>query len=295
MAKKNKPPGKKYNYMDTYGDLVTLLLCFFVLLFSMSSLDETQFSVITEALGQQFGNRVMNDSTVVHYVPNVTDDFGSDPTDGEVTMPSGAEHEAAMNDLADDLQAHIIENNLQGDVELQRGDNGLVFVRLSNNLLFAGNSFDLQPRSIELLNYLGEHLKGVENDIYTVNCVGHTAEVPDSPADDWILSGERAGIVASYLDSQIGFPATKLQVTAYGRMYPVADNSDIVARAANRRVDIVIINNSPEHLAEALLEASLVYFPDDDKQYFKGDTDRASENDTRNANSYVPPSTMVSD
>ena len=55
VAKKPKPEGKKYNYMDTYGDLVTLLMCFFVLLFAMSTVEENKFNAFAQALTEQFG------------------------------------------------------------------------------------------------------------------------------------------------------------------------------------------------------------------------------------------------
>ena len=266
MARKPRPPGKKYNYMDTYGDLVTLLLCFFVLLFSMGTIEKSKFNSFAEVLGQQFGKVVVVDTPVVNYTPKIIDSNDSD-TAGAESESVQVEH---MNEMAEKLEQHIIENNLQGNVELHRSESGVVFIRLSNNLLFDGDSFELQQRSLHFLDYLGELFVTTKQDIYTINCVGHTAEAAESVADDWILSGERAGIVASYFDNMVGFPPTKLSVTAYGRMFPIADNSDPVAKVANRRVDIIVIGNDPDKLAQSLIEASLVYFPDDDTQYFQG-------------------------
>ncbi len=57
MAKKPKPEGKKYSYMDTYGDLVTLLMCFFVLLFAMSTIQEEKFNAFAQGLASQFAGR----------------------------------------------------------------------------------------------------------------------------------------------------------------------------------------------------------------------------------------------
>ncbi len=270
MARKSQPEGKKYSYMDTYGDLVTLLLCFFVLLFSMSTVDQVKYNAIVEAFGDRFGNNPLNLTTVTSSIPTTTSEFAERPPVGEAMDPNQV-LPADFNQLAEAIQKHVEENNMQASVEVTEGANNVVYIRLYNNLLFRADSYELLPASLPVMGFLGECFMAVEDEILRVNCIGHTAAVEGSGVDDWILSGERAGAVVSYFENESGFPMFKLVGTDYGRTYPIADNSDPMARAANRRVDIIVTGNNKDTLQAAMADAMRVYFPGDDTQYFEGD------------------------
>ena len=269
MAKK-APEGKKYNYMDTYGDLVTLLLCFFVLLFSMSTVDEAKYNAIVEAFSSHFGNNPVNLSTVTSSIPTSSSDFAEQPPTGEAMDPDQV-LPADFYQLAEAIERYVEENNMQGEVMIERGENNTVFIRMNNNLVFRGDSYELLPEAIPFLDFLSECFNEIKSEIHLVTAIGHTAEVQGSGVDDWILSGGRAGAVTSHFEKATGFPAAKLQGIGYGRTYPIADNNDPVAKAANRRVDIIVVGSDAKYLTESLAEASHVYFPDDDIQFFQGD------------------------
>ncbi len=273
MAKKSAPEGKKYSYMDTYGDLVTLLLCFFVLLFSMSTVDTVKYNAIVEALGDRFGNNPLTLTTVTTSIVATTSEFAENPPVGEALDPEQV-LPAEMNQLAEAIENFIEENNLQASVQVTQGANNVVFIRLSNSLLFGGDSAVILPDAMYVMEYLGDCFLEVESEIYNLRCIGHTADIPDSGTDDWELSSSRAGRVVSYFEKGRGFPMQKLMAVSYGRAFPIADNADPVARTANRRVDIIVVGNSDnqEVLSAALTEAAAVYFPGDDQQFAPGDT-----------------------
>lgn len=255
--------------MDTYGDLVTLLLCFFVLLFSMSTVEENRFNAFVEGLNERFGSN-LNLTLIPASGSASGSGAGSEDPTGEDTMDPNQTLPADMGQLNEALEKFISENNLQDKVELQQGASGTNFLRLDGSLLFAGDSYVLQPEAKKVLDFLGEALIGLEDQIFRINFNGHTASIAGSSQDDWILSGQRSSTVASYFTKKVGFSPYKVEPAMYGRYYPIADNNNPATMARNRRVDIVIISNDPKTLNQAMLEAAKIYFPDDDTSFFEG-------------------------
>lgn len=281
MAKKPKPEGKKYSYMDTYGDLVTLLLCFFVLLFAMSTIEESKYNAFVEALSDRYGNFPTNLSTVDTSSPESGSDFGEDPPAGDVIDPEPS-LPADFANLHQQISDFIEENELSGEVSIEVGESGAIFLRLSDNLLFGGDSSALRAESLYFLNFLGECFIPLEENIFQIQYLGHTASLAGSSTDDWMLSAERAGRVASYMGKNLGFSEYKQKISAFGRLFPIADNDIVEGRAKNRRVDIVVIADDAQ-LAEALVEAAKVYFPSDSPEFFEGTPDELPANALDNA------------
>ncbi|MDL2327173.1 OmpA family protein [Ruminococcaceae bacterium OttesenSCG-928-A11] len=282
MAKKPKPEGKKYSYMDTYGDLVTLLLCFFVLLFAMSTVEESKYNAFVQAMTQQFGQQPLNLSSVTDPDAPPGDNFGDEaPVTGETIDPV-EDMPADLKQLEEDISEYIEEKGLEGKVEIEVGESGAIFIRLNNNLIYAGDSSVLSAEAMDFLDFMGAGFVEISDSILQVDIIGHTASIEGSPTDDWVLSNERAAKVASYLERVVGFSPYKMHTLAYGRHYPIADNgtADFVK---NRRVDIIVVGNNADNLLMALAEAQRVYFPSDDTQFFEGDADELPANALDNA------------
>ncbi len=270
MAKQKKE-GKKYNPMDTYGDLVTLLLCFFVLLFAMSTVEEVRYNAFVDALSQQFGAEPVNLSFVS---PSASVNSGSETSDTPPTGDTMSADQTLPQDLSQLEQAieqYVAENNMQGDVSVERNENGTTFIRLSDNLLFDGDSFALRPQTIDFLDFLADAFNAVDDEILQVKYNGHTAYIDGSSVDDWILSGERSGTVASYITETGGFDRFKSEPVGYGRNYPIADNATEDGRARNRRVDIIVLGNDASRMETTLMDAMRIYFPSDPVDFFEGD------------------------
>ena len=257
MARKSHDDGGGgQEWMNTYSDLVTLLMTFFVLLFSMSSVDAEKWETFVKALAKDNANTsqiVINrpedeggDSPLTNNGDANQLAEGINPTDEPTPLPTD------FDDLYAFLQKYVEENNLGAAIEISKSGDNVVYIRFRNNIFFMPDKSDLLPEGMEVLSYrrilqAGEStLAAVQDQIHLVSINGHTAQTddPDYSVSDWMLSGERASRVADYLDNEKGFAPEKLRPMGYGKNFPIADNATKEGREQNRRVDMTIVRDA---------------------------------------------------
>lgn len=241
MAKKQHEEVNTDGWKDTYGDMVTLLLCFFVLLYSMSSVNSEKWEKFVQAFnpGEDTNQVVMvpgdeGEQTVQGETPN--DSSNIDPTD---------EYPSSFDELYQALKEYVEANNMQDSVEIS-GEDGIVYIRYQNSLFFAADKATLLPESYPSLEFLGKSLKSLENQIWLISISGHTAKVPGASeleGTNWELSSRRAAAVAMYLEGTAGINARLIRPIGFGGNYPIESNDTSEGRARNRRVEMVIISN----------------------------------------------------
>ena len=215
-------------WLNTYADMVTLILVFFVMLYSISSLDQAKFRELIKA-------------------------FTADPAtieqirlEEELLEGNKADQKSDIQDL-DDLYEHLknyIEtNNLQASVQVEKGKD-LVYVRFMSTLFFEADKAVLKTGGETILDFVGRALGEVEPHIKFIRIEGHTAEAAKgtSTVDDRELSTDRANEVLKYLEVTYIKEPTKLMAVGYGMYRPVAPNDTEANRAKNRRVEILIAN-----------------------------------------------------
>ena len=248
MAKKPREEGASNEWMNTYSDLVTLLMCFFVLLFSMSSVDAEKWELLVEALAGSDETKLVVDPSA-----NPGDDMppGNPGQGGEgltVAPVSGDPKDLQdFDELFDFLQKYLEEKGLSESIEVMKSGDNVVYIRFRNSIFFQPDKGNLLNEAKEILNYLGECLVAVEDQIYVVSINGHTADVQTPGVyvvSDWLLSGERASQVAKYLDEEMHFTPSKLRPMGYGKNFPIADNTTPEGREQNRRVDMTIVRDT---------------------------------------------------
>ncbi|RGC23603.1 flagellar motor protein MotB [Enterocloster aldenensis] len=229
-------------WLNTYADMITLVLTFFVLLYSISNVNISKLEEIATAMQRQLGIEVQTD------IEDVPQDLKY-PVIGENTkeaiqVPAGSQNTQAsareMARMARDIQTYFDTENL--DAMVSNSENA-VFIRFKNDLLFDPDSAVLRADSRSMLDAVGIMLKEKQDDILAVYINGHTAQAANSLINDRLLSSERADNVAIYLEEQVGFDPKKLICRGYGKYYPIADNATREGREQNRRVDIIILGN----------------------------------------------------
>ena len=260
MARKKKADsggGGSGDWLNTYADMVTLLLTFFILLFSMSSMDSAKFDMLVMALRSSEGE---DTNTIVIK--------GEATGDKQVGTAAAGENDndiiESLDEVFEALMEFIEENKLQDKVEVAK-DEGIVFVRFMDDMLFQPNSAILKPEDREILNFVGVAIKSVQNEARSINIVGHTAAVPGDPnyaVSDRMLSTERANALLMYFEDDIGIDPIKMFATGMGKWQPlVPEGTELVSiddanateemRGKNRRVEI-LINSEGNSLAEQL-------------------------------------------
>ncbi|MCI9022845.1 MAG: flagellar motor protein MotB [Dorea sp.] len=227
------------NWMDTYGDLVTLLLCFFVLLYSISTLDQAKWIQVVKSF-----NPDAKDVSQIAEDPNI---------DANDEVPGGVEADA-FDDLFESLKQAVEEANLTSEVELFKG-NGYTFITFRDNVFFDGDSSVIKSEGSEILGQFAAILSDVSDSVKEIQILGHTTQAdpnaPNNPENDRVLSAERAARVAAFIQQHTQVPPERIVPLGYGQWRPIAPFDTAENRAKNRRVELLITkSDAVEHTLE---------------------------------------------
>lgn len=236
MKKKNRPPEDKGKWLTTYSDTITLLMCFFVLLYSISSVDAAKWEIIVKSFNP-------NAKSVSQIVTE------EEPNEGPYDVEGATEPQEIIDNFDDMyymLKKTVEEQNLETDVEIKKGD-GYTFITFRNNIFFDGDSYVLRAEGKRVLDSFSSVIKSSSNVIGEIQILGHTSQArPDQPNDirfDRVLSSNRATEVLIYLQKKNIISPEKLIATSFGQFRPISPFDTSSNRAKNRRVEIIITKN----------------------------------------------------
>ncbi len=224
-------------WMNTYADMVTLLLCFFVLLFSMSVVNIKKFQAVMSSLQGALGIMQGSSDPVITPPP----DGVFDPQDFQAQLL--AQEMAKMRELGQLFEDELAKSGLADTVTIELEERGVVF-RFADTVLFDVGQDTLRAESRQVLLKVGELIKTVDNPI---RVEGHTdnwaINTPRFPSN-WELSTGRATQVVRFLIEEAGLEPEHLQAAGYGEYHPIDSNDTPQGRQKNRRVDVVILRPS---------------------------------------------------
>ena len=247
--------------MNTFADLMNLLLCFFVMLFSMSSVKEEKFEKVIASFQSTFsilpgGGASIGEGELISSGISQLENFDSyynqqlsSQSDGQteeekdITEAYEQQELEESEDMAQQLENALSQYGIQDDVEV---DFNAEYVTLNMNgaLLFDSASAELRDEAYPLVNKLGKILVTYDNNIIEVE--GHTDNVPIHSSkyeDNNVLSMYRALAVANYLRDTTTLDPAYIKSSGRGEYVPIADNATPEGRARNRRVEIKIYNS----------------------------------------------------
>ena len=242
MKRNKKSGGGGANWMDTYGDMVTLLLCFFVMLYSMSRMDESKWIALVQSFNP--GYAVDEPSQIV-----VPGEIANEPVTGLPSALTQDQVEAALEELYVSMSEYAASAGLQDMVSLSKGS-GYVFISFDDTIFFDGDSYVLKDGGKAILDQIAVPLAEASESINEIRVLGHTAQAsPDRPnyVDvDRFLSSDRATVVTIYLQEKNIIDPARLVSVGYGQWRPIASNDTAETRAQNRRVELIISGIQPD-------------------------------------------------
>lgn len=264
MAKKKQEEAPKGSpaWMATFSDLMNLLLCFFVLLFSMSSIDAAKFEQVVASFNETFsvfsgGATAIGDGILIsngvsqlneldEYINSTGKMNDGQTVDEDVAAVKEKMEEAQLEEsekLAEQIQEAVDEKEMGSEIDIEFTSQ-YVQLTLKGALLFDSGSTLLKEEAKPVLDQVGLVLERYAGG--TIEIEGHTDNVPMSGAkysnNDELSSG-RALSVFDYLLSVTNLDPANIKHAGRGEYVPIADNSTPEGRTRNRRVEIKIYNS----------------------------------------------------
>lgn len=263
-------------WLNTFADLMNLLLCFFVLLLSMSNIDADKFEQLSVSMSNAFGILDGGSTSIIEgelissgmyqmnnlgqYFNNMGQNSGKDNTNknGEKDNTSGnkgnsvqeavdqikGEMASVSGDMYDSISDLADEYDISELVELSIDpEYRFVQISLKGSVLFDSGQAEIKASSISILSKVGDVLSKFKD--YTIEIEGHTDNVPMSNGkyeNNLWLSSARALNAAEYLINEKGMDPSKLKYSGRGEYEPVASNDTQEGKSKNRRIEIKIYN-----------------------------------------------------
>lgn len=245
-------------WMATFSDLMNLLLCFFVLLFSMSTMDVQKLQQVAASFSEDFsifsgGASAIGDGILISngvsqlnqlddYI-NSTGKAADSDTDNNELEEFEEKQLAESEQLAEQIEEAVDESQFANEIDVDFTTQ-YVSLTLNGALLFDSGSAELKEEAKPLLDKIGQLLTRYAQS--TIEIEGHTDNVPihnAEYADNNELSSFRALSVFNYFMETTFLDPANIKHSGRGEYVPVADNSTPEGRAQNRRVEIKIYHS----------------------------------------------------
>lgn len=223
--KRSSDEGLTSSWMDTYADTITLLLTFFILLYTFSSVDNERLMTIAQALRGEVEGTPMTNKPMEEIPEDLIQGIGT---------------KNPYEELVKKVTNILKKNGLSDVVKIREEDAGVI-LQLGDSILFDTGQAVLKEESYSVLDVISTIIPQVDNEIMVQ---GHTDNRPiNSPQypSNWELSTARALAVVKYFINEKGLSPEKFSATGYGENRPLVDNNSLENMGINRRVDILIV------------------------------------------------------
>jgi chemotaxis protein MotB len=271
MARKRKEeaPANHERWLITYADLITLLMIFFIVMYSMSKVDAAKFRAMAESLSVTLGGGTpakielgtspsgpsVIDSGSPQQNSQIPGQDSEPPINPESNYPQDHQPNANGDGAGESDQETLTiegikakldqfsqENGIQTKLVSSIEERGLV-ISIQDTLLFDSGSAEITTTARSILKKISTVLAASSN---YIKVEGHTDNLPIHTTtfqSNWELSVLRATNVLQILIKEGGIDSGRLSATGYGEYRPIANNETEVGRTHNRRVDLVILRS----------------------------------------------------
>ena len=259
--KKRESPENHERWLVSYADFITLLFAFFVVMFASSQTDKAKTQAVSDSVQKALKGESFN-SVVTAILGGAIDTKGQGSA--QMKGPGGSKKDVKTTDVKRDAQTAELLPSLQiltkelgseiraGKLQLSMGSRGLI-ISFTQAALFPSGEDEIAKDSFDGIQKIANAIKQVPN---PVRLEGHTDSVPIHNSrfkSNWELSAARS-IALLELFVKSGLPRERLSIAGYADTAPVDDNQTETGRQRNRRVDMVILNETgvkgePERMA----------------------------------------------
>lgn len=226
-------------WMATFADLVTLLMCFFVLMFAMSTIQEETFKELVQSLKSALGVQEVPETGTREglIMPSQPPEDPKKEKDDNAMDEIGGMVQKEVKEIVSDVKELVMFNKLGGNVKVEENDDGAV-ITISDVLLFQPGEAKMNKNGLPVMGKIAKVLKQFS---YPIKIVGHTDNIPISTQhfpSNWELSAVRASEVVRFLITQ-GINPVLLSAEGHAEFSPIANNKTLKGRARNRRVEVI--------------------------------------------------------
>jgi chemotaxis protein MotB len=234
-------------WLLTYADMITLLLALFVVLFAFSTIDAKKFLEFRVGLTSAFspsavttsgagGNGLLQQQTLATHP-------GQSSTQSPIVTPNSSPGETAQQ-LQNEIKEELKKAGLAKYATVTTTSQGVVVQVLADKVFFATDSAALGAIGDRVVDLIASVVVSQPNNLMVEGYTDNQAITGGPYGSNWELSAARAAEVANRLNVTDKIAADRLSATGYSDTHPQASNATPASRAENRRIDVVILNNS---------------------------------------------------
>lgn len=267
--KRHEEPENHERWLVSYADFITLLFAFFVVMYSISSVNEGKYRVLSETLENVFSQPTRSEDPIqIGEVSHGEGELVSSPgkpdvANFEIELPELPEERPpideqsvrTISDISRQLTNSLADLISNENVSIKQTEDWLE-VEINSNFLFASGDARLAREAVPVIGQIANVLAPVANPLQVE---GFTDDQPiNTPRfpSNWELSAARAASVVNLLD-RFGIQPGRMSAIGYGEFKPIADNETEIGRQKNRRVVLVILGSQESRRTLEVFDESL--------------------------------------
>jgi chemotaxis protein MotB len=224
-ARKKAQEDNPERWLLTYADLITLLLAFFIVMYSMSRIDAKRFGKVSQAL-----HGILKGGPSVRHIPELE----------TLNTGHGLLKVGDLKMLQTAVHTEIEKLGRKGDIVTEMNERGLI-IHIMESAMFDEGKALLKSKALEVLDLVAKDIVRMPNH---VRVEGHTDDRPirnENYPSNWELSTARATTVVRHFIDKHGYPPDQISAVGFSQHRPYVPNISIENRALNRRVDVVVL------------------------------------------------------